>query len=101
MRYLGVTLLVIAAVAVGVVLAPSGPARGQAAPPQWEYKLVLDNGFKYNDKAVLGMAGLYDNEEHEKNLNRLGAEGWELVDVQIFDRDANSRQYIFKRPKPR
>jgi hypothetical protein len=59
-------------------------ARGAADPPKWEYKLTQ---FAQNDKA------------DEKELNRLGGEGWELVAVTPFGPQNALLRGTFKRPK--
>jgi hypothetical protein len=46
---------------------------------KWEYKVVTD--------------------ESESSLNRLGAEGWELVSI-VFADSATVFALYFKRPKP-
>ena len=48
---------------------------------RWEYKLV-----EYSDRFL-----------HEKQLNELGEEGWELCGVML---DQYMRRYYFKRSKP-
>jgi len=42
----------------------------------------------------------YKKETHldEAGMNKLGAQGWELVSVSS-DRDGNNKYYLFKRPK--
>lgn len=46
---------------------------------QWEYLIISIGFFK----------------DHQKKLNELGAEGWELVVAPTY----TESEYIFKRPK--
>ena len=51
----------------------------------WEYKLVA-------------IPHLERIDEHNRMLNELGSEGWELVSVTQFHEGDNSWRYFFKRP---
>src|SRR5690349_3240268 len=63
------------------------------ATAEWEYKLM-------DDQAVLGLGPkegqLSFGHTLEAGLNKLGAEGWELVTVS---KPAQNLVYFFKRPK--
>jgi hypothetical protein len=77
---------------------PPGPASAQpgvilpsAPPPRatWEYK-------ELSRTAVEALAGKEEKERFVAGLNKLGAEGWELVAVDPTAKGAG--RYLFKRP---
>lgn len=47
---------------------------------RWEYKLISTN-----DVPGGGLFGLKEREAVEAHLNRLGAEGWEIVGIDFID----------------
>lgn len=69
---------------------------------KWEYR-VLTRGFDKNDDYVWSDK---DKSTGEERLNRMGQEGWELVEVVTVSRSGSSSwaglstslHYIFKRP---
>ena len=79
MRYLKVLALVaLMLAAVAVVVRLGQPGTQAAAKTPWEYKNVV----------------IVTNDEEE--LNKLGTQGWELVDV---NRNGSMTEYYFKRPR--
>ena len=95
-RALLVALLVVAFCSAGFCLRSPGPARAQvpAKPPQWSYAV-----YYHGDLMALGEKTV------NRNLTRLGEQGWELVAVAPGIRGDRGKDvspqttYFFKRPK--
>jgi len=82
---------------VAVVSPAPTPAPTPASPTQWEYTVVESYGINAGPtQEFLGLR----SEPTAKYLNKLGAEGWELVTV--VRAAEGERVYLFlKRPIPR
>jgi hypothetical protein len=82
-------LVIVALIAALVVVTCWNQSTGQVAVPakpaavKWEYKITTS--------AVLG--------DDPKELDSLGAEGWEACAAYAIGRDNNARTVILKRPK--
>lgn len=64
----------------------------------WEY---LTQTFNFDAKAFISKGGLFNSQEFNHELNRLGWDGWELVSVFDTNDVHGSTRYIcavFKRP---
>ena len=73
------------------------PLARSAEPVQWEYRVIRIDDSRPEEKGsrTTGRSG-----GAEESLNKLGAEGWELVAVRV-DASATRRApiFYFKRPK--
>jgi len=71
-----------------------------AAKPGWEYLIVADGNVSLNSSSSVGQRKQKDFGREavtvKKNLDRLGLEGWELVDV---GGTPNEPVFYLKRPK--
>ena len=81
-----------------IIVSSFGCAFSSQKIEQWEYKQVEIDYFQnknllhlLRDENLKQTADDLDKEYHEK-LNKLGAQGWELISVS-----ANSKTHIFKR----
>jgi hypothetical protein len=64
----------------------------------WEYHNVA---FNFDASAFISQGGLFDSEQFNLELNRLGWDGWELVSVFDTNQVRGGTRYVvavFKRP---
>jgi Domain of unknown function (DUF4177) len=64
----------------------------------WEYQNV---SFNFDAAAFISQGGLFDSEQFNFELNRLGWDGWELVSVFDTNQVQGGTRYVvavFKRP---
>ena len=100
-------LLVTVAASAGAVLLAGHSTAAPAPPPAaraWEYKMLDDFGIielgKKADATERQRGDLAMRQSFSDGLNKLGAEGWELVSVALSSQTPNTRPaYYFKRPK--
>jgi hypothetical protein len=106
------TLLILLALAFGVFLVANQYVIAKPSPDEgkrkWEYCHVFSassqetNKWKASVLTSATTAGRFDEIDTSADglvgLNKLGAEGWELV--AIIQNSSGSPDYILKRPKP-
>ncbi len=64
----------------------------------WEYHSI---SFNFSEDAVFSTGGLFDSDRFNQELNRLGWDGWELVNVFDTNHIKGATRYVvavFKRP---
>jgi hypothetical protein len=93
-----VLALILAAGVVGVLL-QSAPSTAQKDPPKaqrarWEYRAVSEHDIDKIGGFELGKTP-YESKFLEAGLNKLGEDGWELVQAGR----GTGVMYLFKRPK--
>ena len=80
---------------MGIQAVPDDLTKLQAVQIEWEYKAV-----KLRLRGFLG--GKIDQEELERTMNEIGADGWELVSAlstALYQGRTQDAALIFKRPK--
>ena len=110
-----ITLLVLLVVGLGTLFVWSRYANGKPSSAEetkrkWEYCRVLgsyqsgDNHYKAQILLPSTQDGRTDEIESSFGglaaLNKLGAEGWEIVGIIPNQSNPQSTEYILKRPKP-
>ena len=71
-----------------------GAPAPEAAKQKWEYKEIT-----FSEVRLLGDPEGKKENPHALGLNKLGAEGWELVAVVPNNNDRRADRYVFKRAK--
>ncbi len=95
------TVLALVLAGIAAVLFVSTPSSAQKdAPPKpqrvkWEYRVSTEDELEKLGGYELGKTP-YDKKFLEAGLNKLGEEGWELVQAGRGDRNQTC---VFKRPK--
>lgn len=101
-KIIALTVLVLVVGSAIILVTGFGNSETPGSSQKWEYLIVSvgvglrsDFSSAWQDKG--GKVGLTEAVDTEKDLDKLGQKGWELVDV-VGIIGGDSQEFVFKRP---